>query len=113
MGYAVFEHPSQPLARTESLAAAFTDVLARAGRAASWSRRPGGGEITLQFIHLHGPRKGELVGAETGEPETYSAPSGGGQEFARRLIMAELVKLGIDGYFACKEADLERAADAA
>ncbi|HEY1708485.1 MAG TPA: hypothetical protein VGG10_09485 [Rhizomicrobium sp.] len=107
MRYVVFEDATRPLAVTDTLVAAFAEVLTRAQRQAVWGRRPSG-EITLQFRHATGPLRGEIVGAQTGEPETYAAPSGGGQEFARRLMMAELVKSGLCGYYACKEADLHR-----
>jgi hypothetical protein len=108
MRYVVFEDATQPLAVRGTLIAAFAEVLACANRQAVWGRRPSG-EIILQFRYTAGPLRDEIVGAEAGEPETYAAPSGGGQEFARRLTMAEVVKTGLCGYYACKEADLPRA----
>jgi hypothetical protein len=112
MQYVVFEDPSRPLARTETLVAAFATVTDRAGRHPVWGKRPSG-EITLQFLYTAGPKKGEVVGAEYGDPETFAAPSGGGQDFARRLIMTEIVKSGLCGFYACKEDDFERVREAA
>jgi hypothetical protein len=106
MAYVVFEDREEPHAFVETLAKAFNAVLRNCRYQPFWWKSSDG-SLILQMRYADGLFAGKIVGVQFGEKEplTFAAPIGGGEEFARRLIMSKVIGMGLRGRYAMREGE--------
>jgi hypothetical protein len=99
--FVVYSDPLEPLNFGGlPLAQAFDAMLKQCGYEADWGETA---TATLQFRHVDGPHKGLHIGifGTVDHPREFAAEirlGNHGMEFAREIIMAEVLRTGLNGW---------------